>query len=294
MIAEKQPWGDYARRYALLIAVAALFILPLLFMVMSSFKSDEQIFSDLRSFRAFLPVGTLSLENYAAVFSQTKILSYFFNSVLITVLTVGGGVLINSMAAFVLARMDFRGKRLMLTAIIALVSVPIEAIVVPLFLLVSRLPGLAFGDGGIILTGSWLDTHHVQIIPFLAHAFSIYLFYQFFIDIPKDFDEAAYIDGATPFQVYRYIIMPMSGPVIGTVVILQSLAMWNQYLWPIIAVQSEGARPIMPGIQQFFGRNVAWGEIMAYATIVTLPILALFVAFQRQFVQSVAGAGVKG
>lgn len=280
--------------YAGLVAGSVLFVFPLLFMAMASLKPDLQIFKDLTSLRAFLPAGAVSLGNYQAVFANTKIGDYFLNSLLITALTVGLGVLANSMAAFALARLDWKGKDILLAAVVILVSVPVEAIVVPLLLLVSRLPGLGFGAAGLELQLSWLDTHHVQILPFVAHAFSIYLFYQFFRDIPKDFDEAAYVDGATPWQIYRHIILPMSGPVIATVVILQSLAMWNQYLWPIIAVQSEGARPIMPGIQQFFSRNVAWGEVMAYATLVTAPILALFIAFQRSFVKSVAGSGVKG
>ena len=286
----------YARMaiYAGVLAGSALFAFPLLFMVMASLKPDLQIFQDLMSLRAFLPVGSISLGNYQAVLENTKIGNYFINSFLITALTVALGVFANSMAAFALARLDWKGKDILLAGVVILVSVPVEAIVVPLLLLVSRLPGLGIGEAGLVLQSSWLDTHHVQILPFVAHAFSIYLFYQFFRDIPKDFDEAAYVDGASPWQIYRHIILPMSGPVIATVVILQSLAMWNQYLWPVIAVQSEGARPLMPGIEQFFSRNVAWGEVMAYATLVTAPIPALFIAFQRSFVKSVAGSGVKG
>ncbi len=280
--------------YAVLVATASIFALPLLFMVMSSLKSDTAIFADLQSLRAFLPVGDISFENYRAVFENTNIEQFFVNSVIITVVTVALGIIVNSMAAFALSRLDWKGKDLVLTSVIVLISVPVEAIVVPLLMLVSRLPWLGLDAGQIVIETSWLDSQHVQIIPFVAHAFSIYLFYQFFIDIPKDFDEAAYVDGATPFQVYRHIIMPMSGPVIATVAILQFLAMWNQYLWPIIAVQGEAARPVMPGIQQFFGRNVEWGQIMAYATLVTLPILAIFIAFQRHFVRSAAGSGVKG
>ena len=102
------------------------------------------------------------------------------------------------------------------------------------------------------------------------------------------------MDGATPWQIYSKIIMPLAKPVVATVAILQSLAMWNQYLWPIMAVQSADARPVMPGIQEFFTRSPEWGQIMAYSTLVTFPLLLLFVLFQRFFVQSVATGGLKG
>ena len=128
----------------------------------------------------------------------------------------------------------------------------------------------------------------------VANAFSIFLFYQFFRDIPKDFDEAAAIDGATPWQIYWKVIVPMSGPVFATVAILQFLNMWNQYLWPIMVVQGEAARPLQPGIQQFFGTQTEWGEIMAYASMVTIPVLIVFLLFQKKFVRSMASAGVKG
>jgi len=215
--------------------------------------------------------------------------------VLITVVTVALGLVVNSLAAFALARLEWRGKQAVITLLVILLVVPFEAISVPLMLLVAKLPGIAFGADGVVLTGSWLDTIYVQIIPFVANTFSIFLFYQVFRDIPRDFDEAAYVDGATPWQVYRHIIVPSSGPVFATVTILQALAMWNQYLWPLITVPGEAARPLMVGMEQFFSaRKTAWGEVMAYAALITVPVLIAFVFFQRWFVRSVVGSGVKG
>lgn len=280
--------------YLLLAVVAYIFLFPLLFMLMSSFKPEQSIFHDLYSLRAILPVGDLSLENYRQVFRKSDILLYFRNSVLITSVTVILGLFVNSLLAFALARMEWSGRKYVLSAVIALMIIPLEAIVVPLLLLVSRLPTIGWDNGMLALESSWLNTLQVQILPFVANAFFIFLFYQFFRDIPKDFDEAAELDGATPFQIYRHIIVPMSGPVFATVAILHFLIMWNQYIWPIMAVQGEGARPVMPGIQIFFGRQTGWGEIMAYASFVTLPVLAVFLAFQKMFVRSLAGAGIKG
>ena len=280
--------------YALMLLLALIFIVPFLFMLSASLKTNDAIFSDIQSVRAILPVGHLTAENYASIFGKGHIGHFLANSLLITILTVGIGLIVNSLAAFSLARLEWRGKQAALTLLVILLVVPFEAISIPLMLLVARLPGLSWGADGIELTRSWLNTLYVQIIPFIANAFSIYLFYQFFRDIPKDFDEAAYVDGATPLQVYAHVILPSSKPVFATVSILQALAMWNQYLWPVITVPGENARPLMVGMQQFFGRTTQWGEVMAYATVITIPVLVAFILFQRWFVRSVIGSGVKG
>lgn len=281
--------------YAMAALLAGVFLFPFLFMLASSFKTNDAIFGDLESWRSLLPVGQLTGDNYANAFSRGNIGHYLANSLLVTIITVGLGLVVNSLAAFALARLEWRGKQLVLTLLVILLVVPFEAISVPLMLLVARLPGIGFGQDGVHVLRSWLDTLGVQIVPFIANAFSIFLFYQFFRDIPKDFDEAAYVDGATPLQVYRHVIVPSSMPVFATVTILQALVMWNQYLWPLITVPGEGARPLMVGMQQFFAaRKTAWGEVMAYATLITLPVLLAFVVCQRWFVRSVVGSGVKG
>jgi multiple sugar transport system permease protein len=134
----------------------------------------------------------------------------------------------------------------------------------------------------------------VQIIPFIADPFSIFLFVQFFKSLPGELIEAARIDGASWFQIFLRVIVPISGPVIATVAILRGLYMWNQYLWPIMVVQAEQYRPVMVGLQYFFQLNIAWGEVMAYLSIITIPILILFLALQRAFVESIASSGIKG
>ncbi|MEO0600862.1 MAG: carbohydrate ABC transporter permease [Myxococcota bacterium] len=283
-----------AGRYGVLFVLAAFFVAPLLFMVSSSFKPDTQIFEDLRSVRAFLPVGDVSLDNYAAVFQRSALPRYLLNSAIISAITVTLGILVNSLAAFGLQRMTWRGRDLALAFILALLVIPFELTALPLMLIVSGLPWVGFEDGAFVWRASWFDTLHVQIVPFVANAFTIFLFYQFFKDIPEDLDDAARMDGARPLQIYWHVVLPNSGPAIATSAILLFLSMWNQYLWPILVVQGQSVRPVMVGLQQFFGPTNAWGEIMAYATLVTLPVLAVFVAFQRQFVQSVVGAGLKG
>jgi multiple sugar transport system permease protein len=283
-----------ALRYLLLVFLAAVFLGPLLFMVSSSFKPDTQIFADLRSVRAFLPVGDLSLDNYRVVLTRSRIVLSFVNSMIITTVTVVLGVIVNSMAAFGLQRVRWAGQNFILALVLALLVIPFEVLAMPLMMIVAKLPWIGIEDGSVVVTGSWFNSLHVQIIPFIGNAFCIFLFYQFFKNIPTELDDAARMDGASLWQIYWRIVMPNSKPVIATASIVLFLLMWNQYLWPILVVQGQHARPIMVGIQQFFGRTQVWGHVMAYATLVTLPVLIAFVLFQRQFVRSVAGASVKG
>ncbi len=279
-----------AARYAVLVVFGLIFVLPILFMVVSSFKPDFQLLSDTSSLRAFLPVGDLSLNNYADAFERAPLGRFIFNSVFITVTTVAFGLFFNSLAGFSFAVLNWPGKTVMLTVVIATLIVPFETIAIPLLFVVDNLPWV--GSGGFKL--GWLNSYQVQIIPFIADALSIFLFTQFFRDLPRELAEAARIDGANWFQVYLRVFVPISGPVFATAAILKFLVMYNQYLWPLMVAQSEQYRPVMVGLQYFFQLNVAWGEIMAYLTIITVPVLIFYLSLQRAFIESIASSGVKG
>ncbi len=269
------------------IVLCLVFGLPLVFMIVSSFKPDLQIFADLGTWKAFLPVGGTTLDNYLGVFGRVPFATFLMNSVMISVSTVALGLVVNSMAAFALSRITFRGHKVVLGVILATLIVPFETMALPLLWWVNTIP---YFDG----SQGWLDTYAVQIVPFVANAFSIYLFYQYFDSIPKELDEAARVDGAGWFRIYRSIIMPLAGPAIATVSILTFLPAWNSYLWPLMVVQTESLRPAMVGIDYFKQLNVSWGQIMAYASMITLPVLVMFIAFQRAFINSIASSGVKG
>lgn len=277
-------------RLVLMIVLALIFIFPIIFMLMSSLKPSDQLLRDSASFRAFLPVGDVSLDNYRAAFERAPVARFVFNSILVTSITVGLGLFVNSLAGFAIAIPRWKGKGIVLGLIIALLIVPFETIAVPLLLMVSKLPSI--GAEGI--TQGWINTYHVQIIPFIAHAFSIFLFAQFFGSLPNALVEAAKIDGASWWQIYRKVIVPISGPVFATAAILMFLSMWNQYLWPLMVVQSEEIRPVMVGLQYFFQLNIAWGEVMAFLSIITIPVLIFFLALQRAFIESIAESGIKG
>jgi len=279
-----------ALRYLLLVVVAVIFIFPIVFMVMSSFKPAQQLLRDTASIAAFLPVGDLSLDNYFAAFQRAPVALFIFNSVFVTLVTVIGSLFLCSMAAFSFAFLEFKGKEVVLSILIATLIVPFETIAVPMLMLVNNLPWIS-GSG---ITFGWLNSYHVQIVPFLADALTIFLFVQYFRDLPRELIEAARLDGANWFQVYSRVIVPISGPVFATAAILKFLAMYNQYLWPLLVTQSEQYRPVMVGLQYFFQLNIAWGEVMAYLSIITLPVLIFYLFLQRAFISSIASTGIKG
>lgn len=277
---------------SLMLLAGIVFAYPLLFMVAAGFKPGESIFTELGTTAALIPDARWSLDNYRAVFDKGAIGQYLVNSFIVTTISVVIGIFVNSSAAFALAKLKWRGQKVLLAVVIGLLIVPFEVLAIPLMLIVSKLPWLDFSSGQIYF--GWLDSLQVQIIPFIANAFCVFLFYQFFKDIPDELVEAGRMDGASAMTIYLRIVMPVCKPVIVTATIILFLGMWNQYLWPVMTVHTSKARPVMVGLQQYFGRTNQWGEIMAYATLITLPVFLLFLAFQKQFIRSVVGSGIKG
>lgn len=277
-------------RYVVLTLIAIIFVFPLIFMVMSSLKPDLQLLRDTSSFRAFLPVGDISFDNYTAAFNRAPVGTFIFNSVLVTGVTVLLSLFFCSMAAFSFVFLNWKGRNVLLSIVLATLIVPFETIAIPLLLLVSQMPWIGLEGFQV----GWLNTYRVQIIPWIADGLTIFLFVQFFKDLPRDLIEASRVEGASWWQIYTKVVMPLSGPVIATAAILKFLVMYNQYLWPLIVVQQETYRPVMVGLGYYFQLNPAWGEIMAYLTVITVPVLAFYLVLQRAFIASIASTGVKG
>ncbi|RWO35668.1 MAG: carbohydrate ABC transporter permease [Mesorhizobium sp.] len=277
-------------RYLVLCLIALIFVFPLVFMINSSFKPDSQLLADTSSLRAFLPVGDISLNNYFGAFRRAPVGLFVLNSVLVTGVTVLLSLLICSLAAFSFAFLRWKGRDVLLSIVIATLIIPFETIVIPLLLLVSKLPWIGL-DG---LHWGWLNSYRVQIIPWIADGLTIFLFVQYFKGLPGELIEASRVEGANWWQVYYRVVMPLSGPVLATAAILKFLVMYNQYLWPLIVVQQESYRPVMVGLGYFFQLNVAWGEVMAYLTLITVPVLIFYLLLQRAFIASIASTGVKG
>jgi multiple sugar transport system permease protein len=290
MIAADNRGLRLATRYAVLVLIAVIFVFPLVFMVMSSFKPDQQLLRDASNLRAFLPVGDISLQNYTDAFQRAPVATFVFNSVFVTGVTVILSLLLCSAAGFAFVFVNWKGRGVLLSLLLATLIVPFETIAIPLLLLASKLPWIGL-DG---LTWGWLNSYRVQIVPFIADGLTVFLFVQYFKDLPGELIEAARVEGASWFQIYRRIVMPLSGPILATAAILKFLVMYNQYLWPLMVTQEEGYRPVMVGLQYFFQLNVAWGEVMAYLSMITVPVLAFYLYLQKAFIASIASTGVKG
>ena len=271
-------------RLTLAVFILVVVLAPIMLMFATSLKGDEQqILIDFGTWRAFwVSPGDISLENYRQVLSdvQAPLLRFLLNSAVITASVVVVGIFVNSTVAFSLSRLEFKGRGLLLAVFVSLIIIPMEALAVPLLLIMNRV-GL-------------LDTYQVQIVPFIAHPFSIFLFYQFFTKLPRDLDDAAYVEGASPWQVYWGLALPLSLPVIATVAILQSLEIWNSYLWPLMVTRGVEARPVSLALAQFFGTPPPiWGDVMAFSVLMSLPVLLVYLGFQRWFIQSAVKAAIK-
>jgi len=267
-------------KYVLLTAVAVFFLFPIAFMLVGALKPDAKVIADGDSLKAFWPEGA-SFQNFSDAFERARFGRLFLNSVIIAVPVVGLGLLVNSLAGYGLARLPFRGSKLIVLAMIALTIIPLEAVAVPLLFLVSEL--------------GWRNTYHVQILPFIANPLFIYLFYTFFLAVPKDLEEAARIDGAGPLTIFVRVVAPLAKPAYATVGILSFLFIWGQLLWPVLVTSGPTVRPLPMGISVFIAQPpISWGDIMAFALMMVLPLMAVFIVFQRWFIQSVASSGIKG
>ncbi|HAA86332.1 MAG TPA: sugar ABC transporter permease [Kosmotogaceae bacterium] len=266
--------------YVLLLILGFFFLFPLVYMITTSLNPDERsIERQMGSVRAFIP-EQVSLENYGNVFERMPFGRYLFNSVFIVGTTVFIGVIVNSMAAYGLARFTFRGRGALVSLVVALMIIPFEAIAIPLLLMTAR--------------WGWLDSYHVQIIPFIANPLYLFLFYQFFIGFPVALEEAALLDGAGWMKIFWKIALPLSKPIIASVAILHFLMQWGMFLWPLMVTVGPEFRPLPVAMQVFFGQYPRlWGDIMAFAAMITLPVVALFVLLQGQYVRSVAQSGIK-
>ena len=267
---------------ALLIALVILS--PLVLLVVGSLKADRFVIAaDFGSFRAFW-VDDPTFKHYADVLSfegSFGFARYLMNSLFILVATVGAGLVVNSMAGFVLAWGSLPGRTVMLSVVIALYVIPQESIVMPMLLVVTNM-GLA-------------DTFSAQILPWVASPLYTFLFYQFFTQLPKELYEAASMDGASFFRVFRAVYLPLSLPAVATVSILMGIETWNQYLWPVLVSQTDYSRPISVAIASYFGvSEMYWDLAMASSVVMMTPVLILYVVFQRWFVSSFVGSAVKG
>jgi len=277
--------------YVGLTVAAIIFVSPIIVMVVGSIKPDERVLMEAGTVKAFVPTE-VTFENYGDVFERVRTEeragqepsgfgTYMRNSLVITGSIVLGGLIINSLAGYAFARLRWRGRNALFAVVLGLMILPFESIAVPLFYEVTM-----FG---------WRNTLTAQIIPFIANPFAIYLFYSFFIGMPKELEETARIDGASVWRTFLQIIVPNSKPVFATVAIVTFLFYWGLYIWPLMVTSGPEVRPLPVGIAEFYTLPpLQWGDIMAFGVMMVAPVIVVFVAFQRWFVEGVATSGLKG
>jgi len=266
--------------YTVLIGLSLIFVAPLIWMLLTSLKTPGEA---TRVPPTVLPQDP-TISAFDTLFtgsSQTPVLRWFVNSLLAAA---GQAVLVlavASMAAYALARMDFRGKNLLFSMIIATLFVPIFVLIIPNFLIVDRL--------------GWLDSLLALIVPGAASAFGVFFLRQFFISLPRELEEAALLDGANRWQIFYKVILPLSKPALATLALLSFLVNWNDFLWPLYVLFSPERLTLQPGLstlQSAFSTNYA--TIMVGGVIASVPVLIMYIIAQRFVIEGVSRSGLKG
>lgn len=262
------------------IVIGIIFVSPLIWMISASLKPESQIFANMNSLKTFFPVSA-SFNNYVEVFARMNLPQVFKNTLLYIALILVLDLLVNSMCGYALAKFEFKGKGAIMNLVVALMVLPMEAIMLPLYIEMSQL--------------GWVNTLVALVIPFIAKCFSIYMFRQFFCDIPDDLIEAAAIDGCRPAGTFFKIVMPISKTVYATVFILDFVAHWNDFMWPFLVMTGEDKRTIQLAVQSFFGTQpVHYSAIMAALVISAIPMIIMFIFMQKYYVEGIASSGIKG
>ncbi len=266
--------------YILVLMGLIITLVPFVWPAASSFKSNETIFSDLApfTFKAFLPGNDLSA--YQIIFSEKGFAAVIFRTLVVSFITVALGIFVNSLAGFAFAFFDFPGKSILFLIVLLSFSIPFEAIAIPLFILMRQL--------------GWYDTYYALILPAVASGLVIFLYNQFFANIPKALIEAARADGASWWRIYRSICMPLTAPVSVGAGLLLFIHQWESFLWPLIAAPSPELRLIQVAVARMQSEySIFWNEQFAASTIAGLIPLVFILIFQKQFVSALVGVDLK-
>lgn len=266
-----------ALMYVVLSLVAASTLFPFLLMLATSLRREGGLVTQLND----LIPREVTLQNYYDVWVSDNFGRYFLNSAFVTVVVVAANILFDSMVAFALSRKRFRGAGVILALILARMMIPVHVLMMPIFVLIQRI-GL-------------YDTLGALILPSLVEGFGIFLMKHYFDGIPLSLDEAARIDGASDFQIFWRILMPLSRPALAVLVINTALGSWNEFLIPLILTSSAENRTLTLGLALYSGRfGVDYVHQMAAASLSAIPIVVLFLIFQRQIITGLTRGAIKG
>lgn len=257
-------------------AGAAIMLFPMYWMVVTAFRPRSELFSpDAGAFPS-----EPDLTNFTIAWELLPWGRWFLNSTLIVVISIVLALAANLPMGYALAKFRFPGRNVLFLLIISALAMPIQAILVPEFLIVTKL--------------GWVNSIWGAIIPRVAEVFGVFVVRQFMLTIPDELIEAARLDGASEFQIFRQIVLPLSKPVIGVIVIFTALWRWNDFEWPIVVLQDREAYTVQLGLVLLKSFDaIDWNAIMAMSLLSILPVIIVFVAFQRYFIQAIASTGLK-
>lgn len=267
--------------YILLTMIALVFMFPLIWMLVSSFKDDAGIFSDITGLKAFLPSFKAEVFfNYQEVLGRIPLVKAMLNSLSYIVVVIVLGLIVNSMAGYAFARLDFPHKNLIFSMLLAVMVIPAQTVMLPQFSIIYKMG----------LSNSYL----ALILPAIASPMYIFLFRQNFLGIPESIEEAAKLDGASALRIFFQRIMPLAKPIYATITILVFIALWNDFVWPVMVISDTGKQTIQMALSSLFSISpVNYGNVMAGLTIVTIPVLIIFLSLQKYYVAGVASTGAK-
>jgi multiple sugar transport system permease protein len=264
--------------YTLVTVGFLLVITPFVWMILGSFKSQGEL---LRVPPTWWPEEP-TLDNYRTLFSKESFPRYFVNSTVVALVVTAANVTFCSMVGYALAKLTFRGKKMVFALVMGTLMVPGMVTFVPLFVLVANL--------GLV------DSYPGLILPFLVTPFGVFLMRQFILELPDDLLDAGRVDGAGELRIFRSIILPLCGPGVATLGILTFLGSWNSFLWPLVVAQTQD-HYTLPVALALFSKNQQvipnYGLLMAGATVVVIPVLIVFLIFQRRFIEGIASTGIK-
>lgn len=278
--------------YTLLILLTITMLFPFLIMVSTSLKSEEEIY--LQESFAFIP-KSWKFSNFIETLKVANWDRYFFNSFFVTSVSVIGSLFLNSLAGYSFSVLRFPLRNVLFFLLLVGIMIPYQVLIIPQYIILKSIP--LFGGNNIFGRGGsgWLDSYWALIIPQLSGSFGIFLFRQYFLSIPRELYDAAKIDGCGPFNAFITIYLPLSRPVLASLAILKSVAVWSDFFYPLIMTSSDSMRTVQLGLQSY--QNYAlfrWDLMMAACILVSLPLVIAFFVFQKYFLQTALASGIKG
>ncbi len=278
------------RTILLLLFAAVIFGSPFFWMVVSSLKPNAELFT----WPPTLIPKTVTLEHYQSAFTSRGFSNYFMNSVIVSLISMAFNLVFCSLAGYAFARLDFPLKNVLFVVLLSTMMIPVQVTLVPTFLMVKSFPLMGgndiLGRGGTGL----LNTYAGLVIPHIMTVFGVFIMRQFYMQFPKELSEAARIDGASEFGIFRKIFLPLGRPAMSALAIFTFTQAWDDFLWPLVVTSDRSMRTLQLGLEVFKNRYTAdWGPLMAATTVSILPVILIFLVFQRYFTDTALSSGIK-